>query len=274
MPLNERQIEIVRILRRLKQVSVNDLRLRFRTSAVTIRKDLDELQERGFLVRTHGGAVLAENVEETEPVDAKLGRNVALKEVVARAALEQVFDCETVALDAGSTTLAIARLLKDSPVNIVTNSLSIAEELAQRESGSMTLVGGAWRRESSCFMGPLALHALDRMNIDIAFVGASGISPRTGFTCQNAILAQVKERMLLRSDRRFIVSDSSKYGLVAFSTFASFDEVDGWIVDADLAEESRATLVEQGLHIITASDKAVVDTSRGGRHGRKSDEND
>jgi DeoR/GlpR family transcriptional regulator of sugar metabolism len=256
--LNERQLEIVRLIQRLKHVDVKDLGGRFKTSAVTIRKDLDLLQEKGILLRTHGGALLAENVEKTIPMDTKLGQMLESKQAIARSALDLVFDCQTVALDAGSTTLALARLLKNSNIRIVTNSLLIAEELSDRESGSMVLLGGIWRRESSCFFGPATLKALDEVNIDIAFVGVSGFSAEIGFTCQNSMEAQVKQKLLSRAERRFVLGDSSKYGVRAFSTFARPQDVTGLVVDDQLSPEAREELSALELHIITAQKKVAI----------------
>jgi DeoR/GlpR family transcriptional regulator of sugar metabolism len=252
--LNERQIEIGRMIQRRKRLDVNDLVERFGTSAVTIRKDLDSLQARGILQRTHGGAVLAEDVEKTITVDTKLGHMLPAKQAIARAAEELVLGCEAVALDAGSSTLAVARQMKSHDVRVVTNSLLIAEELADSESGRMILVGGSWRRESSCFIGPAALDALDKLNVDVAFVGTSGFSVETGFACQNSMEAQVKTRMLERAERTFIVADSSKYKVRAFTTFARLDDVTGLIVDDGLPAADRDDLAAAGLHLIVARD--------------------
>jgi len=254
--LNERQVQIVRLIEAVRRVDVSDLTARFATSSVTIRKDLDVLQDRGILQRTHGGAILAENVEKTVPVEQKLGQMLEAKQAIGRKALELVFDCETVALDAGSTTLALARLLRDSPVTVVTNSLLIADELCGRESGSVVLVGGVWRRESSCYIGPAALGMLDGVNIDLAFLGVSGFTVRTGFTCQNSMEAQVKERILSRAERTFILGDSSKWGQRAFSTFAAIDGVSGLVTDEGLTADARRELEGEGLTIVTAPARA------------------
>lgn len=257
MNLNERQLEIIRLIQRLKQLDVNALAERFAASAVTIRKDLDILQQKGVLLRTHGGAVLAEDMEQTVIVGSRLDSMVGAKEAIARAAMELVFDCETIVLDAGSTTLALARLLKNSDMTLVTNSALIAQDLSARESGSMVVLGGAWRKESSCFIGPVTLKALESINPDLAFLGASGFSAATGFTCQNSVEAQVKSAILDRSQRKFILADSSKYSRRAFTTFARLDDVDGLIVDDGLDKETLVELRDKGLHVITAPVKPL-----------------
>lgn len=250
--LNERQQEIVRLIERLERITVNELQQRFRTSAVTIRKDLDILQDKGILLRTHGGATLAEKVEQTIPIQERRDRFQKAKTAIAQTALKLIFNCHTVALDAGSTTLELARLLQDSSLRVVTNSLLIANALADRPSGTMVLLGGVWRQESSCFIGPVTLNNLERMHVDIAFVGASGFDETAHFTCQNSIEAQVKEAILSQAGRRFIVCDSSKYGKRAFTTFARFEDVEGLVVDEGLAPETHDRLTEAGLHVITA----------------------
>jgi len=250
--LNARQLEIARLIQRVKQLDVRDLAQRFQISPVTIRKDLDILQMRGILKRTHGGALLAEDVDRTVQIDRRMDEMVDAKESIARAALDLIFDCESVALDAGSTTLALAQLLKQNEMRVVTNSLLIAQGLSARESGSVILLGGTWRRESSCYLGPDTLQMLERMNIDIAFVGTSGISLEAGFSCQNSLEALVKAKILSRAQRKFILGDSSKYGRRAFSTFANLDEVDGLVTDEGLGAKALAELTGTGLHVVTA----------------------
>jgi DeoR family transcriptional regulator, fructose operon transcriptional repressor len=256
MRLNERQLEITRLIQRLKQLDVNALAGQFNTSAVTIRKDLDVLEQKGILMRTHGGAMLAEDIEQTVQIAQKLGSMVEAKDAIARTALDLVFDCETVALDSGSTTLALARLLKNSNITIVTNSLLIANEMAERESGSVILLGGIWRKEASCYIGPSTLQALETINPDIAFIGTSGFSAAAGFTCQHSVLGQIKTAMIERSQRKFILADSSKYGQRAFTTFALPSDMDGLIVDDGISRAGLDEMREKGLHVITARTKS------------------
>ncbi|HBF33038.1 TPA: hypothetical protein DDW35_00605 [Candidatus Sumerlaeota bacterium] len=257
MRLNERQLEITRLIQRLKQLDVNDLAGQFNTSAVTIRKDLDILQQKGLLMRTHGGAVLAEDMEQTILIGQKLGSMVDAKDAIAATALDLVFDCETVALDSGSTCLTLARLLKKSNITIITNSLLIANELADRESGSVLLLGGTWRKEASCYIGPMTLESLEHMNPDLAFLGASGFTATTGFTCQHSVIGQIKTALIERSQRKFILADSSKYNQRAFTTFALPGDVDGLIVDDGLSRQGFDEMRETGLHIITARTKSA-----------------
>lgn len=252
MDFNERQLEIIRIIKKIKQTNVNDLSMRFNTSSVTIRKDLDELQSRGILLRTHGGAVLAENIESTVPIDEKLGQNLATKRAIAEAAFDLIFDCDTVALDAGTTTLEIAKLIKNSDIKVITNSLLVLKELASRESGSVELIGGTWRKQSQCFLGPIALQTLKRLNVDIAFIGSFGFAVGSGFSCQNGIEGQLKSSLLSRARRKFIVAESAKYAKSAFSTFADFSEIDALITDDDLPNEAYTSLIDDGLNIISA----------------------
>lgn len=252
MEFNERQIEIIRLINRLKQLNVNDLSARFKISGVTIRKDLDELQSIGVLKRTHGGAIIAENIEKTITMEKKLQENIEMKISIARTALNLIFDCETIALDAGSTNLEIAKLIKNTHIKIITNSLLVINELQERESGTLIAVGGIWRKASDCFIGPQAVNFLEHLNVDIVFIGATGIDIRTGFTCQNSIEAELKAKFLSIATRKFIVADSTKYGYSAFQTYCNFNDVDALITDDKLPLEARNELANVGLHIITA----------------------
>ena len=253
MAHNERTEEIRRLVQSVRKVTVADLADRFATSRVTIRKDLETLEKEGVLLRTHGGAVLAEDQRLTVPFSAKVAQNISIKEQIARRAMDLVGDARTVLIDAGSTNLAIARLLKERGISIITNSLTVANELSTRASGGFVLLGGDWRQESAAFIGPYTLKSLDEMNADVAFIGASGFDARHGFSCQNSIESQVKSRMISRARHVYVVADSSKWGIAAFSTFARVNEVEALVTDDALPIAARKELEAAGAYVLTQS---------------------
>lgn len=263
MALNERIEEIHRLIQSVRKVTVAELAERFNASKVTIRKDLESLEKQGVLQRTHGGAVLAEDRLRTIHIAHKVSQNVEAKARIAQRAADLIGEARTILLDSGSTTLAIARLLADSPARIITNSLPIADELASRPSGDFMLLGGDWRQESSSFIGPYALEILDGINADLAFIGASGFDPEHAFTCQNSIESHVKTRMLSRARHTYVVADSSKWQTVAFSTFAKTADVEALITDDDIPPEARRAMEAAGTYVLTPSD-AVAESAVSG----------
>jgi DeoR family transcriptional regulator, fructose operon transcriptional repressor len=260
MAHSERAEDIRRLIQSVRKVTVADLAARFRTSSVTIRKDLEALEKEGVLLRTHGGAVLAEDRGQTVPFSRKATQSLRAKERIADCAIGLLRDAQTVILDAGTTTQSIARRLADSAIWVITNSLAVANELSQRPSGTVIVLGGAWRQESAAFIGPYTLDTLDEINADVAFIGASGFT-EDAFTCQNAVESQVKARIIARARRAYVVADSDKWGVKAFSTFARPSDVEALITDDGLADEARRLLEAAGTYVMTPA-KTVVNRKK------------
>ena len=272
MAHNERADQIRRLIESVRKVSVAELSDRFQASQVTIRKDLEILEREGYVLRTHGGAILAEDSHRTVPFSQKAIEQVEEKRRIAQRAVDLLGGARTVILDAGTTNLAIASLLRDRSIHVITNSLAVANELSHQASGTLILLGGDWRRESQAYIGPFTLKVLDEINADVVFLGASGFTMESGFTCQNSIESQVKARMIMRSRHAYVVCDSSKWGHVAFSTFAHPENIEALVTDENLPLESRLAIEEAGAYVLTPSDtvdarKSLTKERR--RNGRK-----
>jgi len=249
-----RQKEIANLLLVERRCTVGQLRRHFKVSEVTIRKDLAALEGRGALLRTHGGAVLAERPELVIPHLARAAENQAGKERMAQVAAKRVRDGEHILLDAGSSTLALARALRGRDVTVVTNSVSIAMEMAACDDGKTRVIvlGGSLRRSSLAMMGPLAQQQLSALHCDGAFLGASGYELRTGFCCQNLIEAETKRAMAAASRRLFLLADHTKFGHTAFAPFCPLNEVDALITDAAPPKYVVEALKKAGAELVVA----------------------
>lgn len=232
------------ILQQLQQggtVQVTRLAQDLDVTEVTIRRDLAALERDGQLIRFHGGAVLPHAMVQDIPFQSKLQARLAEKERIAAAAAQMVPDGATIALAAGTTVAAVARaLVGKSRLTVVTNAVNIAWELAQRPEIQLVITGGRLRERSFCMVGPAAEHALREVAVDIAFVGANGISPEFGCTTPNQEEAQIHRLMLSRARRSVVVSDSSKFGRVAFARIAALHQVHTLITD----DQAPASMVE------------------------------
>src|SRR6185503_11080686 len=175
-----------------------------------------------------GGAVLAERPEMVIPHLARTEENQAGKERMGQAAARRVKDGEHVLLDAGSSTLAVARALRGRDVTLVTNSVPIAMETAGEDDAKtgVIVLGGSLRRSSLALMGPLVQQQLGSLHCDRAFLGASGFDPRTGFCCQNLIEAETKRAMAAASRELVMLADHVKFGRTAFAPFCALKELD------------------------------------------------
>jgi len=243
LELDARQEEILRILEMRERMSVTDLTDRLGVSEVTIRKDLTALEERGFLVRTRGGARRAEDRSRVFPMASRRSTRMSVKRLIGAAAARLVRAGETVFIDSGSTCLEVGRALTGIDIRVVTNSLDLLGELA-RHGTAVIGVGGTLRHEAGSFIGPIAVESLRRFNIDRAFVGTSGITADGAFSAQNTFESDVKRAAIAQAARVAIVADASKIGQSAFSIFASPGDVHVLVIDDTPASRDFAQRVE------------------------------
>jgi DeoR/GlpR family transcriptional regulator of sugar metabolism len=251
MTHNPRIESILAIISRKRSVSVLELKQRLGVSEVTIRKDLDYLESEGIIIRTHGGATMAEDRRVLRSVSMREGQRQEEKDAIARAAREYIAEGETIFLDAGTTCLAIAREIRGRSLQVVTTSFDVLGELADADGISLFCPGGSMRRESRGFIGPAAIRAMDDIQVQSCFVGASGFSSEGCFATQNAIEAEIKRKALAISKRRIIAADSSKYGVSAFAVFARPGDVDLLITDRGFADSEP--LRSLGIEVLLAS---------------------
>ncbi|WP_091342176.1 DeoR/GlpR family DNA-binding transcription regulator [Micromonospora rhizosphaerae] len=230
---------ILQMLGEKGSVDVADLALDLGVSEATVRRDLRALANQRLLERAHGGAVSG----ATElPVRYRSGQAHAEKLRIARAAAERVAEGDVVALTGGTTTLEVARCLAyRGEVSVVTNALNIGAELAVRPNVKLIMTGGVARGVSYELVGPLADATLDKINIDIAFVGVDGIERNAGLTTQNETEAATNRVLIERSRKAIVVADSSKLGRVVFAGIAPVSAISELITDAgaDPAEVDR-----------------------------------
>jgi len=233
MKAETRRSTIIDLLERERTVSVDDLSTRFDVSEVTIRKDLKQLEERGFLQRVHGGAVFAPRVLYNPSFKEKEHLRAQAKRAIAQRALDEVHEGESIILDAGSTTLALARLLRrhHKRLVVITNSIAVALELAGT-SLEVMLLGGHLRHHSLAMIGPATVETLRSYHADTAFMGATGVHVDHGFTTPNALEAETKAAMVRSSTSTIVLADASKLSRVTLARFADFDQADALITDA------------------------------------------
>ncbi len=244
----ERQTRIAQYIQRRASASVQELREQFGVSLMTVRRDLDALEQRGLIVRIHGGA-MAPASPAVSGEDERAVLHVAEKVAIGALAASLVGDGQTLFLDAGTTTIELARHLRDRKgLTVITNSVRILAALAEAPGVSLIGIGGSVYGGAWSFVGPLAEAALRRFNADLAFMGITSVSLSHGLTEVNYFEAAVKGLMVQRAQRVVLVADHSKFEKVSPVTVASLKEVhtiisDG-LVDPALAARYREAGVE------------------------------
>ena len=231
-----RQQQMLRLLEEAGALNVSALSDRFGVSVVTVRKDLDDLERQGLLQRTFGGAVFSHRSRFNSSFLERFNEHRAEKRAIAAAALAYIRDGDTIFLDAGTTTLVLAELLKErvKSVFVITCSVSAALELSSA-GYDLLLLGGMVRNHSLALLGRETLAAIARYRADRAFLGSSGFTVEMGHATPNPEDAQVKEALMRSANETYVLADSSKYGHHCLTSFARLDDVDLTITDGHLS---------------------------------------
>jgi len=246
----ERRRLILKMLDNDGRVLVGVLAKRFRTSQVTIRKDLDILQSKGRIHRTHGGALPSRDSALDDPTlreKEKLRRKEKL--LIAAAAAGMVREGQVVILDSGTTTTAIARALREfENLTIITNAVNIAAELSG-SSLEVILTGGTLRKNSFSLVGPIAEETLRRLNADILFLGVDGFDVHYGLSTPNLLEAKVNRAMMEVARITVAVCDSSKFRRRSLSSIAPPSALHHLITDRGIPKSDLATLKKIGTQV-------------------------
>ena len=212
-------------------VDVTELSESLGVSAATVRRDLQLLERQHLLTRTHGGAV-GHDVSYELPLRYKGARHQTEKVRIAAEAATRVSDGAVVGLTGGTTTTEVARAILDRHgITVVTNALNIAGELAIRADVKLVVTGGTARPESYELVGPVAEQALERLNLDVAFVGVDGITVEAGLTTHHEVEAHTNRALIERARRVIVAADSSKIGEVAFARICGLEVADEVVTD-------------------------------------------
>jgi DeoR family transcriptional regulator of aga operon len=248
--IEERRRAILEVLRRDGRVLVADLARRFRTSQVTIRKDLEILHSTGKIHRTHGGALpWREGALEDPTLWEKEKLHPREKAQIAAAAARMVKEGQVVILDSGTTTTAIAKALRHHRnLTIITNAVNIAAELAGA-SLDVILTGGSLRKNSFSLVGPIAEESLHRLNADILFLGVDGFDVHYGLSTPNLLEAKVNRAMMDVARRVVAVCDASKFGRRSLSLIAPPSELHHVITDDSAPKRDIDQLRKAGIGI-------------------------
>ncbi|WP_299036758.1 DeoR/GlpR family DNA-binding transcription regulator [uncultured Pseudokineococcus sp.] len=255
----ERRQAVVDLVRVRGAVRLAELAEALGVSEMTARRDVAELAARGLVDRVHGGAMAPRATSTDEPgFAAKSALHVGAKTAIAREAAALVGPGTSVALSAGTTTHLAAGLLREVPgLTVVTNSLPVAELLSGPGGGDddrqVLLVGGR-RTPSRALVGPLAVRALEVVNVDVLLLGAHGLDPQRGLTTPTLEEAET-DRALVRAARRVVVlADSSKWRVVGLATAVPLEDVDVLVTDDGLPPGARAEVAARVGRLVVAGD--------------------
>ncbi len=211
-------------------------------SLITIRRDMNQLASQGRLVRTYGGAVPVGGHEPELNLRQRKHLYKARKEAIARVAASQILPGETIILDGGTTTAALAQQLRGrNNLRVLTNSLQVWAALASETGIELIILGGHVRPLSWSSAGPLTEMTMRRLSADRAFLGADGIVATRGICEAGSDQIQLKELMMVQADQTYILVDSSKLGRAAQQAWAPLIRSCTLITDSEATDEQLST---------------------------------
>lgn len=235
--------------------NVEDLSLHFGVSESTIRRDLAEMANSGRIVRTYGGAALSQEGRRESSLDERIHIHRARKDAIARLAASQIHEGETLILDAGTTTAALARHLRGRrELHVITNNITAVMTLSNEPEISLTVLGGSFRKMSMGTVGSLAEMTLSRMTADKVFLGADGLVAGRGLCEASQEQAALKEKMIERASEVFVLADASKLGFAGQQAWTPLDRPWTLITDSSATLSQLAPFEENANIIVMLAD--------------------
>ncbi len=253
LTIEERRAQILEIVRRQGFASLPDLATEFEVSESTIRRDLEKLEEAGEAQRTHGGVLYTGPSPNFPHFEARQAAHWSRKQQIAARAAELIQDGETVLLDGGSTTYGLAQALVGRSLQVVTNSLPVANLFASNDEVDLVLIGGYVHGRTGVTLGPYANQMLRELNAQRAVLSVAGINSR-GYFNSNLLLVETERAMMQAADEVIVLADSSKFGRSSLARLGPLDAVDCLVVDDQITEDWRSQLVAAGVQLICAGE--------------------
>lgn len=250
MLIDERRQHILLVVQNEGRVLVGELSDKLGISQITIRKDLDYLQSKGLIARTHGGALPVNSGALFDPsLKEKQKQHSHEKQRIADAAVKMIKEGQCIMLDSGTTTTAIAQALKRfSRLTVITNAVNIAAELTGTDF-EVILTGGTLRKNSFSLVGPLAEDMLEEMHADILFLGVDGFDVETGVTTPNVLESRVNRAMVKAAKKVVAVCDATKFGRRSLSRIISPTAIHHVITDKNVSPGIVESLTNLNIQV-------------------------
>jgi len=234
-------------------VSIKEISALFpEVSMMTIHRDLDKLEEQGSIIRTRGGAMPgSRQVSAAEAkLESRMHTNVEAKKLMGKKAASLISKGSAVFFDAGTSTLSLARELPDMDLNIFTTGPNIALELSRLNNPTIHICGGTLNKANHALSGPSTLQMLENINIATAFIGVSGYTDESGFTCGKEEEMMVKMLVMEKAVKKVILMDCSKCGRILPYTFGVIEDADYIIGDDKLPADFVKKVEEAGTILL------------------------
>jgi DeoR family transcriptional regulator, fructose operon transcriptional repressor len=235
---------------------LDSLAAELQVSPSTVRRDVQALEEEGIVKRTHGGVIWVGERADTVGArpyafDQRMAYQVEVKRQIARAAKSLVQPGQTILIDGGTTTFYLAQELLGTNLQIVTNSLPIANLFLNDDNVELLLTGGLLYPRYGVLIGPMAEHAVSTIHARTMFLSVAGIRDRALYN-QNLLLVQAEQRMMSQVQQIVLLVDAEKFAQQALSRLCGLEEIDVVVSDNRLSSDARKMIGDAGCKLIVA----------------------
>jgi DeoR family fructose operon transcriptional repressor len=247
----ERRSRLLELVRTNGFAALPDLAEQLRVSESTVRRDLDQLEQSGSAKRTHGGVFYTGASPKLPHFDERQPAQWDKKRLIAERAVELIENGDTLLLDGGSTAYEVARLLVGRTLQIVTNSLPVANLFASSPNTDLILLGGYVYPRSGVSLGPHANEMLARLNVRKTILSVAAINDR-GFYNSNLLLVETERAMMRAAEEVIVVADSTKFGHTSLAHLCPLTEVNYLVVDSEITPEWQERVAAAGVKLLIA----------------------
>ena len=249
----QRKKQILSLIKEKKSASVNELAQYFNVTTATIRTDLTELEKADEVIRTHGGAILKSDIAHEQFLNERENEDKKIK--VAFKAIELIEEEDSILIDTGTSTAALARILANSELKrlrIFTNDFEIARFLENKSEFDINILGGRIRKGFHYSYGGTTITELKQYKFDKMFLATSSLSFESGLTTYHTETADLKVEMIKSASQTILMLDSTKINKISFAKFADLKEIDTVVVDNEIAKLDYENLSKQVDNVILA----------------------
>lgn len=249
----ERRTRLLELVRRQGFASLPQLAGELKVSESTVRRDLDALEQSGVARRTHGGVFYSGSSPALPPFEERQPAQWEKKKQIAERTAALIEDGETVLFDGGSTTYLVARELLGRRLQVVTNSLPVANLFASAPGTDLVLLGGYVYPRTGVALGPLANAMLGQLHVHKLIMSTAGVTEQ-GLYNSNLLLVETERAMMRAADEVIVVADSTKFGHQNLSFLCGLDEVHRMVVDTEISEDWRKKIEAAGVKLVLANE--------------------
>ncbi len=255
--VDDRRSRLLELVRQRGFASLPELADELAVSESTVRRDLDFLEENGAAKRTHGGVFYTGSSPQLPHFEERQPAQWELKKSIAQRAAELIENGDTLLLDGGTTTYEVARLLVGRPLQVVTNSLPVANLFAANMATDLVLLGGYVYPRTGVTLGPYANDQLAQLNVRKTVLSVAGINER-GFYNSNLLLVETERAMMRAADQVIVVADSTKFGRQSLAHLCPLNAVNTLVVDEQTSGEWRERMTAAGVEVVVATGEAAA----------------